>query len=252
MTIQLYFLILLLCITITQCTVLVADLTMSRMIELNAKPPFCTFHSERGTIQRMLLASDQRRVRQMSNNAISLLEEICRNNKVTSMHQGGFIYPGTKWCGPGDVAKNYTDLGYNKAEDVCCREHDHCPNIIKSGECKNGICNTSHFTRSHCDCDARFRRCLQSLNTEVANTLGAVFFNVVQVTCFKERRPCSQWQRSKNQCAYEFRQSPKYPNQKVMPPVYRQNDDGHFLEKVFTGVLYKVLQFFPGGRLRKN
>lgn len=30
---------------------------------------------------------------------------------------------------------------------------------------------------------------------ETANTLGAVFFNVVQVTCFKERRPCSIYQR---------------------------------------------------------
>lgn len=33
------------------------------------------------------------------------------------------------------------------------------------------------------------------LYIETANTLGAVFFNVVQVTCFKERRPCSTYQR---------------------------------------------------------
>lgn len=87
-----------------------------------------------------------------------------------------------------------------------------------TGECKKGLCNSQTFTRSHCDCDARFRRCLQGLNTglwlcfrfirifvlshvskfnqsETANTLGAVFFNVVQVTCFKERRPCSVHQR---------------------------------------------------------
>lgn len=51
------------------------------------------------------------------------------------------------------------------------------------------------FFRSHCDCDAKFRRCLQNVNTETANTIGAIFFNIVQVICFKERSPCSQWQR---------------------------------------------------------
>lgn len=107
----------------------------------------------------------------------------------------GLIYPGTKWCGPGNVTVGYNDLGHHSAEDACCREHDHCPFTIASGQCIHGICNNSPFTRSHCDCDAKFRRCLQNLNTEVANTLGALFFNVIQVTCFKERRPCSQWQR---------------------------------------------------------
>lgn len=51
------------------------------------------------------------------------------------------------------------------------------------------------FCRSHCDCDAKFRRCLQNVNTETANTIGAIFFNIVQVICFKERSPCSQWQK---------------------------------------------------------
>lgn len=105
------------------------------------------------------------------------------------------IYPGTKWCGPGNVAASYNDLGHHAAEDACCREHDHCPIAISSQQCIHGICNNSPFTRSHCDCDAKFRRCLQNLNTEVANTIGALFFNVIQVTCFKERRPCSEWQR---------------------------------------------------------
>lgn len=30
---------------------------------------------------------------------------------------------------------------------------------------------------------------------ETANTLGAIFYNVVQVTCFQERSPCSEHQR---------------------------------------------------------
>lgn len=44
--------------------------------------------------------------------------------------------------------------------------------------------------RSHCDCDARFRRCLNSIGSETADLIGSIFFNVVQVTCFKEKRPC--------------------------------------------------------------
>ncbi|XP_054010030.1 acidic phospholipase A2 PA4-like, partial [Hylaeus anthracinus] len=131
---------------------------------------------------------------------------------------GGLIYPGTKWCGPGNLATSYDDLGQHRLEDACCREHDHCPITIEPKECMPGICNRSPFTRSHCDCDAKFRRCLQNLNTEVANTLGALFFNVIQVACFKERRPCSQWQRvgyeesvSNQLCSqFHFRPSEKY------------------------------------------
>jgi hypothetical protein len=32
-----------------------------------------------------------------------------------------FILPGTKWCGQGDIAQGYNDLGYHAEEDKCCR-----------------------------------------------------------------------------------------------------------------------------------
>ncbi|XP_068902465.1 uncharacterized protein [Tenebrio molitor] len=178
-------------------TVLIADNTMSNMIELTTRPPFCHVHTDRphrGKIRNMLLSSDPRKIRQMTDESISKLVDICRNKQVHSAHQGGFIYPGTRWCGPGTTAKNFTDLGYHTKEDMCCRDHDNCPNNLLMGECRQGICNDSPFTRSHCDCDATFRRCLQNVNTETANTIGAIFFNVVQVICFKERSPCSQLQ----------------------------------------------------------
>ncbi|XP_063926684.1 phospholipase A2 hemilipin isoform X2 [Zophobas morio] len=175
-------------------TVLIADNTMSKMLELTTRRPFCHVHTDRGKIRNMLLSSDPRRVRQISDESISKLVEMCQNNQVHSSHQGGFIYPGTKWCGPGTIARNFTDLGYHTKEDMCCRDHDNCPNNLLRGECRQGICNDSPFTRSHCDCDATFRRCLQNVNTESANTIGAIFFNIVQVICFKERSPCSQLQ----------------------------------------------------------
>ncbi len=31
------------------------------------------------------------------------------------------IMPGTKWCGQGDVAEHYNDLGYHSDVDKCCR-----------------------------------------------------------------------------------------------------------------------------------
>lgn len=49
----------------------------------------------------MLFNSNELRVRRMNNESVSALERICRNDEVKSPYQGGFIYPGTKWCGPG-------------------------------------------------------------------------------------------------------------------------------------------------------
>ncbi|XP_055305045.1 acidic phospholipase A2 PA4-like isoform X2 [Sitodiplosis mosellana] len=186
-----------LCVVV-ESAVLISDIGMHRMIELNSKRPFCKSHVDRGDIQRMLLASDQRRVRYVPLEVIEALEKECKEvGGLQPEIQGGlaFIYPGTKWCGPGSIATEYSDVGRYAEEDRCCREHDLCPNQLSPGECKRGLCNQQPFTRSHCDCDIKFRRCLQQLNTETANTLGAVFFNVVQVTCFKERRPCSTHQR---------------------------------------------------------
>lgn len=65
----------------------------------------------------------------------------------------------------GTIADNYDDLGTHTEEDRCCREHDHCPDVLKVGECRRGLCNTGTFTRSHCDCDDRLKRCLQTVNT---------------------------------------------------------------------------------------
>nr|XP_050860650.1 phospholipase A2 hemilipin isoform X1 [Vespula vulgaris]XP_050860652.1 phospholipase A2 hemilipin isoform X1 [Vespula vulgaris]XP_050860653.1 phospholipase A2 hemilipin isoform X1 [Vespula vulgaris] len=195
----------------TMASVLVADTTMSRMVELNAGEPICSLYNDRGVIQKMIFGADPKKVRQMPSNLVADLEETCLASKENNRTPGGgLIYPGTKWCGPGNVAASYNDLGHHAAEDACCREHDHCPIAISSQQCIHGICNNSPFTRSHCDCDAKFRRCLQNLNTEVANTIGALFFNVIQVTCFKERRPCSEWQRSSEKCIPYWKQSPSY------------------------------------------
>jgi hypothetical protein len=58
------------------------------------------------------------------------------------------LFADTKWCGPGNVALDYEDLGAYTEEDKCCRQHDHCPDQLAPGQCLYGLCNNSPFTRS--------------------------------------------------------------------------------------------------------
>lgn len=65
----------------TGASVLVADPTMSRMVELNADAPFCALYHDRGVIQRMVLGADPKKVRQMSSNLVADLEETCKASR---------------------------------------------------------------------------------------------------------------------------------------------------------------------------
>jgi hypothetical protein len=57
------------------------------------------------------------------------------------------LVTGTKWCGPGNIANSYDDLGTRVATDMCCRDHDNCDDSLNPGSCKNGLCNNSVFTK---------------------------------------------------------------------------------------------------------
>lgn len=69
----------------------------------------------------------------------------------------------------GNISSNAMDVGRFGDEDRCCREHDYCSDTLIPGECRRGLCNKSKITRSHCDCDARLRRCLQNVKTGMVN-----------------------------------------------------------------------------------
>ncbi|XP_075548239.1 uncharacterized protein LOC142582421 isoform X2 [Dermacentor variabilis] len=56
------------------------------------------------------------------------------------------IFPGTKWCGAGDVAKNYDDLGSARDTDRCCREHDHSQDSIPAFQTKHNVTNYLPYT----------------------------------------------------------------------------------------------------------
>ena len=68
-------------------------------------------------------------------------------------------------------------------------DHDLCLTVtgeyLSPGHCRNGLCNFSPVTRSPCECDKAFVRCLRKAKTRVANALGRVFFNVAGLTCYK-------------------------------------------------------------------
>lgn len=100
-----------------------------------------------------------------------------------------FIFPGTKWCGAGDVAKNYDDLGRNKETDKCCREHDHSSDYIGALKTKHGITNKNLYTMTNCKDDSKFYNCLLNDSSLASATVGRMFFNVLRTQCFNFSYP---------------------------------------------------------------
>ncbi|XP_062290496.1 group 3 secretory phospholipase A2 [Scomber scombrus] len=96
----------------------------------------------------------------------------------------GFIVPGTLWCGSGNKAPSYEDLGVFSDTDGCCRDHDQCENNILSFQSKFGVFNSNIFTISHCDCDNKFRNCLKAANDSISDVVGYTFFNLLKMHCF--------------------------------------------------------------------
>ncbi|KAF6715703.1 Group 3 secretory phospholipase A2 [Oryzias melastigma] len=96
----------------------------------------------------------------------------------------GFIVPGTLWCGSGNKAPSYADLGVFSDTDSCCREHDQCQHTILSFQSEFGVFNSNIFTMSHCDCDNRFHSCLKEANDSISDVVGYTFFNLLKMHCF--------------------------------------------------------------------
>ncbi|KAM7350348.1 phospholipase A2 group III [Cochliomyia hominivorax] len=95
------------------------------------------------------------------------------------------IAPNTRWCGRGNTANGtYNHLGGASMADKCCRTHDHCKLYIPGMSNRFDLFNYRPYTLSHCNCDRRFRTCLKMANDEDANTIGKLFFNLVQTQCF--------------------------------------------------------------------
>ncbi|XP_011313037.1 phospholipase A2 isoform X2 [Fopius arisanus] len=97
----------------------------------------------------------------------------------------GVIYPGTKWCGQGNKAKDENDLGKFKQTDRCCRAHDRCPDKIKGGTSKHGIENNGTVTILSCHCDDIFFDCLKGVRSKASKIVGTLYFDIVKNKCFQ-------------------------------------------------------------------
>ncbi|XP_045498665.1 uncharacterized protein LOC123696506 [Colias croceus] len=102
-----------------------------------------------------------------------------------SLLQG--IIPGTKWCGTGDIASDYHDLGADRALDRCCRTHDLCPTKVRAFSRRYNLTNNSLYSKSHCKCDDMLFDCLKTTNTSASHLMGHIYFNLVQVPCLEDR-----------------------------------------------------------------
>ncbi|XP_044267255.1 phospholipase A2-like isoform X2 [Tribolium madens] len=111
------------------------------------------------------------------------------NQKRLLSIKNKLIVPGTKWCGIGDVAISYHDLGFFKETDLCCREHDSCLEYISVKDSLHGITNKNLFTVSHCNCDEKFRKCLKTGGNFLSELLGYGYFTIIGPQCFREDYP---------------------------------------------------------------
>lgn len=107
------------------------------------------------------------------------------HNKTLRRSKRGFTYPGTLWCGAGNIADHYDQLGEFAETDKCCRVHDYCPYVIHAFSSNYGYTNFKWHSLSHCDCDNALKECLRQVNDTSSRVVGQAFFNVIEVPCFE-------------------------------------------------------------------
>lgn len=105
-------------------------------------------------------------------------------DKTLRRSKRGFTYPGTLWCGAGNMADDYEQLGQFAETDSCCRIHDHCPHVIHAFSSNYGYTNFKWHSICHCDCDNALKACLRKVNDTSSRVVGQAFFNVIGVPCF--------------------------------------------------------------------
>ncbi|XP_048736655.2 phospholipase A(2)-like [Ostrea edulis] len=128
--------------------------------------------------------------------------EILRSENTTAINeiihqrferQFDVIYPGTKWCGKGNDATHYEDLGTEVEVDMCCRDHDSCDMSIEAGKSNYGLTNDGYFTVVSCECDKAFYDCLSNSDSFDADVIGFIYFDVLSPDCIRKKRVCTEY-----------------------------------------------------------
>ncbi|KAM6933306.1 uncharacterized protein proca1 [Xenentodon cancila] len=112
-------------------------------------------------------------------------DSFLQEHKGLKRSKRGFTYPGTLWCGAGNMADDYSQLGEFGDTDSCCRTHDHCPQVIHAFSSNYGYTNFKWHSICHCDCDNALKACLRKVNDTSSRVVGQAFFNVLGVPCFE-------------------------------------------------------------------
>lgn len=152
-------------------------------------------------------------------------------------HGLGITVPGTKWCGPGNIAESYDDLGTDVELDMCCRAHDNCHEKISPSTELHGLTNNDLFpmwvlrddkwipdyssytslvaNSFSCACESKFRQCLSSLHNVESAALGRIYFST-RNQCFAYGPPIAsceeqQWDLFMKRCLrYKVDESQPY------------------------------------------
>ncbi|XP_035222180.1 uncharacterized protein LOC118195056 [Stegodyphus dumicola] len=159
----------------------------------------------------------------ISNDAEMRTSEETMEKWKSDSHDSWYIFPGTKWCGPGDVAQSFDDLGSSADTDKCCRAHDLCDDLLRPGEKKENIINTSWFTLLSCECDDEFYDCLKNVSSNTSNSIGNAYFNLGGSNCYTLNYPltdkclnryliyCAEYERNTTApMVYEWRKAKFY------------------------------------------
>nr|WNB50472.1 group 3 secretory phospholipase A2 isoform x3 [Hemiscorpius lepturus] len=237
---------------------------MVEMIEINTyingkKLVDCYLYGHTYIIDKMMEMVPSDIVKEVGKKEISKLINKCSDLLVGKIRDGIFdivktpfdfarklfksflIFPGTKWCGAGDIADNYDDLGIYDETDKCCRTHDHCDDSIAGFETKYGLKNKDFYTKSSCSCDLPFHKCLYVKEAIHSDAVGHLFFNILQTQCFKEDYPIVKCLKKwgipliRETCQeYELDNNGTKKHQFFDAKMYKGKNESPFLKKLLT------------------
>ncbi|CAH1105954.1 unnamed protein product [Psylliodes chrysocephalus] len=106
----------------------------------------------------------------------------------------GITYPGTKWCGIGNIASDDNDFGTEIEADKCCQTHSNCPDYIEGFQTKYNLTNPLPYSSVLCKCDKELNKCLKEADTEASNDIGDFFFNKFISQCFSKQGDLYHWE----------------------------------------------------------
>lgn len=83
---------LLVCVLNANASLYVTDIQMNKMIELSIRKPHCRIHTDRGSIQHVVLSTDPLKIRQVPAETVITLEKVCvEGNQLSSEIQGELL-----------------------------------------------------------------------------------------------------------------------------------------------------------------